>query len=333
MAGPEVGRDAALIRSGSSDADFMMAASVSPDIAASLQERVILTVQTAVNNLAAEGAVPLGTELQILLPEDADEQDLKTIMRTAEDTAAKLAMHILGGHTAVCPSVHRSMVAVTAIGKRFTDADVSRIPLTEQGLSGKTSDKHSIVSGSSLDTRQISYADKEIVVTKSVGMAAVMLLAGEKGKELSERFTQDIAGAPLHFLDELSVLPEAKITSRDSGTLLMHDLSEGGVFGALWEMAERAGTGLDIQVRQIPIRQETVEISEVFDLNPYQSLSQGSLMILTESGEGLVQKLMEAGIPAAVIGRTTSEKARILRNRDEVRYLDKPQQDGIYSVL
>ena len=50
------------------------------------------------------------------------------------------------------------------------------------------------------------------------------------------------------------------------------------------------------------------------------------------SGEGLVQKMALEGIPSAVIGRTTSGKERILRNGEEVRYLDKPQMDEMYRV-
>ena len=53
------------------------------------------------------------------------------------------------------------------------------------------------------------------------------------------------------------------------------DLSEGGIFGALWEMADGAGIGLDVALKRIPIQQETVEICEFFGVNPYQMLSDG----------------------------------------------------------
>ena len=112
----------------------------------------------------------------------------------------------------------------------------------------------------------------------------------------------------------------------------MQDLSEGGIFGALWEMADGAGVGLDVTLKKIPIRQETVEICEFFGVNPYQMLSTGALLIAVKDGEGLVQKLGIEGIPAAVIGRTTAGNERILRNGEEVRYLDKPQMDEMYRV-
>ena len=60
------------------------------------------------------------------------------------------------------------------------------------------------------------------------------------------------------------------------GVSAMHDVTEGGVFGALWEMAEASGVGLEIDLKKIPIRQETIEICEFFNLNPYQLISSGS---------------------------------------------------------
>lgn len=59
----------------------------------------------------------------------------------------------------------------------------------------------------------------------------------------------------------------------------MHDVTEGGIFGALWEMAEASGVGLDIDLKKIPIRQETIEICEVYDINPYLLISSGAMLI------------------------------------------------------
>ena len=134
-----------------------------------------------------------------------------------------------------------------------------------------------------------------------------------------------------NFSEDYSVCREAEIAI-EHGAAAMQDLSEGGIFGALWEMADGAGIGLDVALKRIPIQQETVEICEFFGVNPYQMLSTGALLIAAADGEGLVQKMALEGIPSAVIGRTTSGKERILRNGEEVRYLDKPQMDEMYRV-
>ena len=65
----------------------------------------------------------------------------------------------------------------------------------------------------------------------------------------------------------LSVVPEAA-TAVKSGVSAMHDVTEGGIYGALWELAEASGIGLVIDLKAIPIRQETVEICEYYRLNP-----------------------------------------------------------------
>ena len=111
----------------------------------------------------------------------------------------------------------------------------------------------------------------------------------------------------------LSVLPEAKIAMA-YGASAMHDITEGGVLGALWEMAEGAGVGLDVDMKRIPIRQETIELCEHFGMNPYLMMSSGSMMIAADHGEGLVHALRKEGIPAAVIGRAVKGNERILRN-------------------
>ena len=129
----------------------------------------------------------------------------------------------------------------------------------------------------------------------------------------------------------LSVIPEAA-TAMKSGVCGMHDVSRGGIFGALWEMASGAGVGLEVDLKKLPIKQETVEICEFFELNPYELLSGGCLIMVTEDGNGLVSALAREEIPAVIVGRTTDSNDRILYNEDEKRYLDMPKTDQIYDV-
>ncbi len=130
----------------------------------------------------------------------------------------------------------------------------------------------------------------------------------------------------------LSIIPEAA-TAMKSGVCGMHDVSRGGIFGALWELAESAGVGLEIELKKIPVKQETIEICEFFGLNPYELLSGGCLIMTAENGEALVTALARENIPAVVAGRTTDGNDRVLYNEDEKRYLDRPQMDQIYCVF
>ena len=112
----------------------------------------------------------------------------------------------------------------------------------------------------------------------------------------------------------------------------MHDVSRGGIFGALWELASGAGVGLNVDLKKLPVRQETIEICEYFALNPYELLSGGCLIMTAWDGEKLVMDLAGIKIPAQVVGKTTDSNERVLYNGGEKRFLDMPKTDQIYHI-
>ena len=145
-----------------------------------------------------------------------------------------------------------------------------------------------------------------------------------------------LARYPAYFIEEaagfdryLSVVPEAAAAVK-SGVNAMHDASEGGIFGALRELAEKAGVGLTIDLKKLPLRQETVEVCECCQVNPYELASGGCLIMTAKDGQSLVKALEAEGIPAAVVGRTTDSNDRIILNEDEIRFLDRAGQDAVY---
>ena len=109
---------------------------------------------------------------------------------------------------------------------------------------------------------------QDILVTKWIGIEGTSIIAKEKEKELLERFSQAFVDTAKGFDQYLSVLPDSRIAV-EHGVSAMHDVTEGGIYGALWEVAEASGIGLEIDLKAIPIRQETIEICEYFELNPY----------------------------------------------------------------
>lgn len=94
-----------------------------------------------------------------------------------------------------------------------------------------------------------------------------------------------------------------------------------GIFGSLWEFAEQNGTGLNIDLGKISIRQETIEICEWMNVNPYTYPSKGSFLIRTEKAYELKDALLRNGIEAAVIGYETENNDRIIVNQGETRFL------------
>ena len=170
------------------------------------------------------------------------------------------------------------------------------------------------------------------MITKWVGLEGTSILAKEKEQELRTRFPGRLVEEAKAYDRYLSVLPEAAIAVR-SGVCAMHDVTEGGIFGALWEMAESSGVGLEIDLKKIPVKQETIEICEFFNINPYELISSGSMLMAVPDGNGLVRELQKAGIPGTVVGKATAGKDRVLLNEEERRFLEPPKTDELYRVV
>lgn len=261
-----------------------------------------MLVTAAVNNLAAAGAVPEALLLHAVVPCGYGEPALRDDMQRIADTARIFDMTVIGGHTEAVETVSRPLYTVTGIGKAARE-DCRAQELLRPG--------------------------QELIVTKWIALAGSVAAARAHETELTARYPASLLDSVRGFAGLLSVRKEAQ-TALCFGKCAMHDLSQGGIFGALWEMAERAGVGLEVDLKRIPIRQETIELCEYFDLNPYCLYSAGSLLIGTDQGEALTAALAAEGIAAAVIGRVTAGRERIIRNGEDMRYLDRPQQDEWY---
>ena len=83
----------------------------------------------------------------------------------------------------------------------------------------------------------------------------------------------------------------------------------------------------------IPILQETIEFANHYDIDPYRLRAGGSLLAVTGDADALLEKLWESGIPAARIGELSGNRDKILRNEDEIRYLDLPQPDELRKIM
>lgn len=301
LMGPAVGQDCAVVQHGE-DEVFVM--STDP-ITGTVKDIGSHSIHITANDLAASGAEPVGVMLTVMLPESIDEPALRRMMQDVENTCRELNIEVLGGHTEITDVVRQPLISVTGIGK----VKRNQVLLTNNMKPGH-----------------------ELVVTKWIALEGTTIIAKEKEEELLGVFAESFVKTAKDFDQYLSVIPESRVAV-ECGVSAMHDITEGGIFGALWELAEGAGTGLDIDLKKIPIRQESVEVCEQFNVNPYLLMSSGSMLIATDRGEELVRKLAEAGIHSAVIGRATDSNDRILRNGEEVRYLDRPQSDELYKVV
>lgn len=291
-------------------------------------------IQRCANNLAAAGAEPVGVMIALTLPPDTEEAKLKALMTEASAYCGELDIQIAGGQTCVSSAVRQVVAAVTGYGRPFEAGACSGESDAREGndsLGRKAGDSERSSRSERRSGKKV-HAGQDIVISKWIGLEGTAMLAKRHKNKLLARY-------PAYFVEEaagfdrfLSVIPEAA-TAVKSGVCGMHDVSRGGIFAALWEMASGAGVGLHVDFKKLPVRQETIEICEYFALNPYELLSGGCLIMTAQDGEKLVVELTGAGIPAVIVGKTTDSNDRVLYNGEEKRFLDMPKTDQIYHIF
>lgn len=279
-------------------------ASVCGTLGGSFDRSVEMLLAAGVNNLAASGAEAKRVMLGILFPAGWEEEVLKSILERVGNWCSCHQIAVAGGHTEVSDAISRPVFSVTVWG---------------------------VAQGKNEALAEGLKPNQDLVMTGWAGQAGTAVLAQNREKELAGRYPVSIIDAAKG-LEQCILVQEAARAGVGFGVSAMHDVSQGGIFAALWEMAEFAGVGLEIDLKKIPIRQETIEICEFFDLNPYQLYGQGALLLGTSRGEALAQHLNALRIPAAVIGQTTSGNDRTLRNGEDVRFLDRPAQDALWII-
>jgi len=264
-----------------------------------------IAVHVACNDIAASGAEPVGITVTILAPENALIKDIETIMKQITDTALSLNVDVLGGHTEVTDAVSRFVITVTALGKTAN----KKVIKTSGAKPGD-----------------------DIVITKFAGMEGTAILAFDHEKELAAEFGNEVVNNAKKLINQISVVKEGMIASWHDGVNAMHDITEGGVLGAVWEMCDASGCGAEIVKSKIPVLPETAKICGYFNINPLRLISSGCMLIAASNGSSLVKRLLSEGIQAAVIGKMTDKKSRIMLTENGSVIIDPPKSDELYKA-
>ncbi len=109
------------------------------------------------------------------------------------------------------------------------------------------------------------------------------------------------------------------------------ELGEGGILNGLAELVKETGSGLRADMKKMPILQETIELCELFDIDPYYALSFGTVLLVTQKGNALKEALNACRIKAEIIGVLTNGKAKTLLCGNHTRFLDRPQSDSFLN--
>lgn len=259
-------------------------------------------VYGAINSMLAAGAKIKAISLSVLMPQDTEEKQLKSLMKEIDALCTQEDILVLSGHTAVSPFVSTLILSVTAMGIQKKKEEA-----------------------------RAEYTDLDLVIAGTIGREGAAMIATEHANRLEERYAPSYIETAKHLFDDGSMSAVSDIL-QEREVISIHDVREGGIFAALWEMAAAKNVGLSVDLKNIPIRQHTIEVCEYFNLNPYMLRSGGTLLLACANGARLVEQFQKAGIESAVIGQTTSGNDRLIHYDEEARFLEPPKMDEYYKV-
>ena len=274
--GPRIGEDAAVLDFG----DRYLVAKSDP-ITFTAERIGWYAVQVNANDLATLGARPRWFLLTLLLP-DNDPALAEAIFADVLAACAELGVTLCGGHTEVTPGLDRPIVA----GQMLGEVAKERLVRKERICPGDA-----------------------VLLTRGVALEGTAILAREKAEQLAGRLDAAVLGRArdLLFRPGISVVADALAAAAAAPVHGMHDPTEGGLLGGLYELAQAAGVGLSVERARIPVLPETAVLCAALGLDPLRLIASGSLLIVVAEPDvdRVQQALVARGTPVARIGRVT----------------------------
>ena len=285
--------------------DDLIVASTDPITGAS-KNLGSLAINVSVNDVSCQCADPVGVLLTVLIPPSATINDLKEIIEDANETCKKLKLDIVGGHTEITDAVNKIIISTTVLGR------VSR-------------DKRP-------DVKKVEKGDI-VAVSKYIGIEGTSIISNEKD-EINKILDEEEVSFANSLSEEISVLKESKIASKYN-VKHMHDITEGGLFGALWETTIAINHGIKVDYCDIPILEITEKISRFYNIDPCRLISSGSMLMIFNKDDfkRFKEEAETKNIKVTSIGEITADKKCIvIKDKDEI-VLNEPDSDELYKVI
>ncbi|HEX9061285.1 MAG TPA: AIR synthase family protein [Clostridia bacterium] len=264
-----------------------------------------LAVHINCNDIASCGIEPLGILVTILAPPDTTIEELDKVMSQITEAADEINVEILGGHTEITDAVNRIIISGTAVGK----APVKKIISTKGARPG----------------------DK-VLFTGFAGLEGTAIISYDKEEEILKTFGEEFLERARTCLKNISVVKEGKLAG-EYGVSAMHDVTEGGVLGAVWEMSEGSCVGARIYRGQIPVMKETTDICNFYGIDPLKLISSGCMLIACADGDGLARFLKENGVNVSIIGEFTETTEKKIVSDIAETDINEPDTDELYNIV
>ena len=304
LVGPRFGEDAAVLNFGKK----VLVVSSDP-ITGAIKNLGWLAVHINANDIATMGAKPRWFLAIIFLPEKPPPKLLEKLMKQIDMASKELKISVIGGHSEVSPGFSRPIIAGSMIGETT---------------------KQKFVTSSGARPKDL------VILTKGVAIEGTSILATDFENQLRSKFSIAFVRKAQGFIKMLSVVPEALTAVNVSGVTAMHDPTEGGIVGGLYELAQASNVGLLIDYNKIPILPETAAICNFFNIDPLQTISSGSLIITSKPNKAkkIIKALTRKKIRAEIIGKVVKKEEGIkILYKKKVKILSYPKQDHLWKVF
>ena len=234
----------------------------------------------------------------ILLPEDASEADVKEISSEMHATAKALGIAIVGGHTELSPGLHRPIVVTTAFA---------------------TADSYVTAAG--------AREGDTLMMTKTAGVEGTAIIGTDP--RFNKKLGKDTVRAAGRYFEKFSVVEEAAAAYATGAVHAMHDCTEGGVLGAIYEMATASGLGVEVAAQAIPISKETKEICSKVKVDPLKLISSGTMLMAVAPGAEAeaTKAISSVGSTATNIGRFTKKRVVLTKGGSELEVTTAPRDE------
>jgi len=300
---PGIGEDCAVIDFG----EYECVMSTDP-VTAAINEIGRLAVHISCNDIASNGIEPLGIMLAVMLPVGTTEKEIEEMMRQAGEASEELGIEIIGGHTEITPAVNTPVIVSTAIGR---------------GVKGQSQFAKGMKPGN------------YILMTKEAGIEGTGIIANDKEEKLKGFLAPEEIQKAKEMLLQVSVVKEGVIAG-SVGTRGMHDITEGGILGAVWEMCQIADLGAEIWEEKIPVSQVTKKICSFFEIDYLRLISSGCMLIIVEEAKKreIEERLKDAGIMVTSIGKIKDLESgiNIIKDGKSLK-IEHPEADELYKTI
>lgn len=271
-------------------------------------------IHILVSDAVTCGLKPKFLAIDLNLPMEMTKDELETVWETMHQECKRLGISVICGHTARYENCHYPMVGgATVIG------------VGEKG---------------EYVTPKMARAGDKIIITKGPAIEATGIFATMFPRLIEEKFGPGFSQKAQQIFYQMSVVEDAmtavSVGIRDNGVTAMHDATECGIWGGLYELAQAAGLGVRVEKEQIVVEECVEEICRYFGIDPYASISEGTLLIACREhkAQKVVEALSQKGINSSIVGELTKpDMGMVLVEERRERRLEHPIVDPFWRAF